>query len=98
MTTIEQARAIARAICVEYRLSPELYEASGGEHPLIPVIVHHVAPVLENRIHRASFDAGFTAGFADCNAAWNYPMPRKPRAEAWAAFQALSKLDQQEGA
>ena len=46
MTPDEQARAIARAICVEYRLSPERYEASGGEHPIIHVIVKHVASVL----------------------------------------------------
>lgn len=46
MSSEAQARAIARAICVEYRLSPERYEASGGEHPIIPVIVRHVAPAL----------------------------------------------------
>lgn len=41
-----KAREIARAICVEYRLSPERYERSGGEHPIIDVIVRHVAPAL----------------------------------------------------
>jgi hypothetical protein len=40
------ARKIARDICVEYRLSPERYEASGGEHPIIDVIVRHVQPAL----------------------------------------------------
>ncbi|BCB21982.1 hypothetical protein [Bosea sp. ANAM02] len=43
---IERARTIARAICVEYRLSPEAYDRHGGEHPIIPVIVRHVAPAL----------------------------------------------------
>jgi len=44
---IEAARSIARAICVDYRLTPEAYEKHGGEHPIIPVIVRHVAPALQ---------------------------------------------------
>lgn len=62
MTPGEQARAIARAICVEYRLSPERYEASGGEHPLIPVIVRHVAPAL------AELDAARLAAVGELDA------------------------------
>lgn len=44
---IVAARTIARAICVEYRLTPEAYDRHGGEHPIIPVIVRHVAPALQ---------------------------------------------------
>lgn len=41
-----QARAIARAICADYGLNPQEYERHGGEHPIIRVIVRHVAPAL----------------------------------------------------
>ncbi len=85
----KQARAIARAICVEYRLSPERYEASGGEHPIIHVIVKHVAPALAPQARQNDRIEELEGALATAMAALQQIDHQ--------ATEALSKLDHQEG-
>ncbi|CAH1689019.1 conserved hypothetical protein [Hyphomicrobiales bacterium] len=73
---IEAARTIARAICVEYRLTPEAYDRHGGEHPIIPVIVRHVAPALQGIAAPADNPEKGWDGLSETEkavvSAWNY--------------------------